>query len=646
MSTSDPTQQQLKAVLLLPDHAMSQRPLLAADHKKSGPKLAFKPAAPLCWWYKPDQEVGEKRDLPAWRRIPADALDETEPNFRVVRLLADRLERPPGWKRAYFISVTDHGAAPEDDGFHYEVGDGCDVVADPPPPQFRVQGRGSPGEAARPVAVRMSRTFVPQTRDEILWMVIRNSTDALGFDAYQSFMDGLFSHPRLGYAGNHEKSFLAEIMHIPGELFTFSSVDAYRVLKAATEVFVMSHCGVVGTRTLYPDALEEEGRFNHNLPEEFQTLWDNYLTSSDKGKGNGTGNGNGNGSTGNGTGNGGGNGNGLQRILPYLHLIRRKLGDVGTGRSAFAGLVDQQAGLLQDKLAHPCLLELIWSYWMEEGMLVQSFNSITRRFQNLRASGERDPLAQLELDPLRPLNNLMWGWVQDEQSQLSVLRRAHEYDHQYGFTLHGKALAELRTADRRSKFLESFHNLLWKCAQFYRQDDDTTVIADGFAILNALKETHYLLAHGAHNQFGNLPSTARQEMLMQQWILSRGEMREFLGGRVMVPYPEAWMDRVDAVKTLKSWTNTSVVHFRDLAVFGEQILLSVRWGAWSTVNNPDSAANWARYWRAEVQGYIHAYRAATSVDLTTDITDQRQAETRFLSPSVHLRNRLLSQVSR
>ena len=171
------------------------------------------------------------------------------------------------------------------------------------------------------------------------------------------------------------------------------------------------------------------------------------------------------------------------------------------------------------------------------------------------------------------------------------------------------------------------------------------MIADAFPVLNALKETHYLLAQGAHNQFGNLPSQARQEMLMQQWILSRPEVREFLGTRVMVPYAESWMDRVDSVKTLKGWTDTSVVHFRDLATFGEQILLSIRWGAWSTINDPSNAANWARYWRAEIQGYVHAYRVATSVDLTTDITDQRAAETRFLPPSVHLRNRLLTQAS-
>ena len=36
-------------------------------------------------------------------------------------------------------------------------------------------------------------------------------------------------------------------------------------------------------------------------------------------------------------------------------------------------------------------------------MLVQTMNAITRRFQNVRALGAQDPLANLEIDPLRPL---------------------------------------------------------------------------------------------------------------------------------------------------------------------------------------------------------------------------------------------------
>jgi len=37
------------------------------------------------------------------------------------------------------------------------------------------------------------------------------------------------------------------------------------------------------------------------------------------------------------------------------------------------------------------MVELVWSYWIEESMAVQSFNAILRRFQNLRTAGERDP---------------------------------------------------------------------------------------------------------------------------------------------------------------------------------------------------------------------------------------------------------------
>ena len=46
------------------------------------------------------------------------------------------------------------------------------------------------------------------------------------------------------------------------------------------------------------------------------------------------------------------------------------------------------------------------------------------------------------------------------------------------------------------------------------------------------------------------------------------------------------MDRVDAMKKLQGWSDTSVLHFRNLAIFGEQLLLSIRYGDWSDVNDP------------------------------------------------------------
>src|SRR6202034_554150 len=211
-------------------------------------------------------------------------------------------------------------------------------------------------------------------------------------------------------------------------------------------------------------------------------------------------------------------------------------------------------------------------------------------------------------------------YVQDEIHRLTVRRRAYEYVHHYGLTLFGKAAADVNAADRRSKFLEAFHNLLYQASIFFKEDFQTTVIADGFQLLNSLTEVHLVLAQGAHNQFGDLPWTARVEMLLMQYMLARREIRDFLQSRAMVPYKEPWEGQVDTMKTLQGWTDTTVSHFRDLAVYGEQILLSIRYGDWINVNNEDSAKNWARYFRPEIQGYLHAYRAATGIDLTNSET--------------------------
>jgi hypothetical protein len=404
----------------------------------------------------------------------------------------------------------------------------------------------------------------------------------------------------------------------------FTDADAYRVVKAATEAFVMVNCGVLQDE-LQPFDPDRDNAYldRRDLPIPQSSLRevfnDDYLVRVD------------------------GNGN----VLPYLAVIRRKLPDIPIKKTAFEKsfpddeVVDNCFGLLQEKLANPCLLELIWSYWHEEGMLVQTMNTITRRFQNVRSPVRQDPLSNLEMDPLRPLNNLFWGYIQDEQHRLTVGRRNYEYDHHYGLRLEGKAVRNFRPVDTRSKFLEAFHQLLRLCTVFFKEDDDTTVKADAFPVLNALKEVHLILSQGAHNQFGDLPSTARIEMLMQQWLLARPEFREFLPTRIMVAYPEPWMDRVDAMKKLQGWDDTSVLHFRNLGMFGEQLLLSIRWGHWSDEFEPVKALNWARFFRPQAQGYIHAYRAVTGVDLSADPTISSRVDSTL--PSVLLKQRLAAQ---
>ena len=485
--------------------------------------------------------------------------------------------------------------------------------------------------AAVPVSgnlgVALSRTATTSTADLSFWQGILNSTEQMSFNNYQRFMNMLFCGDNdLSDVPDFEQERFQQKRALRNQLRTrrllpFTDSDAYRAVKAATEAFVMINCGVLAARRPFDDARDAAYLQRRDLPVPTGRLEDvfteDYLVQV----------------------LGGAPGD---KTLPYLAVIRSKLPDIAIKLNpldADPALVGQCTGILQDKLTNPCLLELIWSYWHEEGMLVQTMNSIARRFQNVR-SHERDPLANLEIDPLRPLNNVLWGFVQDEQHRLSVVRRNYEYDHHYGLRLEGKAVRRMQAADSRSRFLEAFHNLLRLCSIFFRQDDDTTVKADAFPVLNALKEVHLILSQGAHNQFGDLPSTARIEMLMEQWMLARPEFREFLPTRIMTAYPEPWMDRVDAMKKLQGWTDASVLHFRNLAIFGEQVLLSIRWGHWSDVHEPLQAFNWVRFFRPQIQGYSHAYRAATGVDLAVDSADKKVDGT---LPSVLLQRRMAAQ---
>lgn len=502
-----------------------------------------------------------------------------------------------------------------------------------------------------PVEVSISGTSANVTSDLPLWLTIANTSEALSFNNYQNFMDFIFCGPAAlsekirtaiqkqldntkADPGDSESPHILEKLS-KARFLPFNDTDAYRALKVATEAFLMVNCAVDITNKNNSLISKEDIKellqrmdFKDSVSlVKLRNLWKReYLKEV-----NGT----------------------PDDTLPYLAIIRRKLSDIPiklTGISEAlehllegTGVSQEEEqfchGILSQKMTKPCFLELIWSYWHEEGMLVQTMNTISQRFQNVRSS-ERDPLAHLEIGPLRSLNNLLWGYIQDEQHRLTIKRRAYEYDHHYGLPMYGKAIPKMQTADSRTKFLEAFHNLLYLCTKFYTQEDDTLVQADGFPILNAIKEVHFILTEGMHNQYGDLPSTARIEMLIQQWLLARPEFREFLPTRIMVAYPEPWMDRVATMNKIQGWTDTNPLHFRNLAVWGEQLLLSIRFGQWSVESNRDAASNWARFFRSEIQGYMHAYRAVTGVDLT--ISNPTTGKVNATPPSTLLLQKLRS----
>ena len=475
------------------------------------------------------------------------------------------------------------------------------------------------------INTRLDRTVTEFTSDVAFWTGILNCTNALSFDTYQAFMEYLFdgenTEPPVAGFERHRFPAKGDTYRdlLKRRALPFTDTDAYRLLKAATEAFVMVNCGVLRHDPAFDRGCDDSWLERRGIPIPGTSLLSVYEDRY------------------------------MQRVngtsaLPYLAIIRAKLPDIRLrsfrGSSGSAIYDEENYAILQQKLRDPCLLELLWSYWHEEGMTTQTVKAVERRFQNVRSVDTPDPLANLEMDPLRPLATLMFGHCQDEQHRLTVVVRNYEYDHQYGLRLQGKAVQNIRPADTRSKFIEAFHNLLRLCAAFYRQDDDTTVKADAFPVLNALKEVHLILSQASSNGFGDLPSTARIEMLMEQWLLARPEFREYLPTRIMVAYPEPWMDRVDAMKKLQGWTDTSVLHFHNLGMFGEQILLSIRWGAWSPVYEPLQAFNWARFWRPQIQGYTHAYRAATGVDLSSESGDSKMDS---MMPSVLLQQRLALQ---
>jgi hypothetical protein len=464
-----------------------------------------------------------------------------------------------------------------------------------------------------PIRVRLDRTKSDPTLDQALWVAIRNRTRAMSFGRYQEFMNRALCWEERRYevpAGIEAGAARDRIQRDLSELGTnLHGVGAYQALKSLTETFLLLECGV----------RIEGDRARHRVPfdfgEEIQRLGEPFTlrVMEEKLKAY----------------------LGDRAQLPYItRVVRASFPELDCEGDGWEGR------LIAARINEPCLIELIWSYWMEEGMLVQTMNAVVQRFQNVRATGDRDPLANLEITPLRALNNLLWGFVADEPNRLSVRRRAYEYVHHYGLTLFGKAASNINAADRRSKFLEAFHNLLFQASVFFKEDFQTTVIADGFPLLNSLKEVHLILAQGAGNQFGDLPWTARVEMLLMQYMLARGELRDFLASRAMVPYKEPWEAQVDAMKTLQGWPDATVSHFRDLAVYGEQILLSIRYGDWINVNDEDSAKNWARYFRPEIQAYLHAYRAVTGIDLTNPDTVDATI------PGIYLQKRTVMQRSR
>src|SRR5678815_3644554 len=248
-----------------------------------------------------------------------------------------------------------------------------------------------------PVVVTRKET-VPSnyTRNIILHKQIKSGTDAMKFPEFKRHLDLLLCGEYKGQLPPEWiGGFASELLK--RRFLPFSDTEAYRVLKVATEAFVLLKCQTAGpplTHAEFNEAIKGEAErigAVHVPDDPLQDFQDNYLQGG---------------------------------LLPYLRLVFDRLGDSRLKDSIFPGynpdafIANPQItgciGALKEKLRAPILIELIWSYWHEQAMQVQTMFAIRNRFQNISSAPGGDPLAGMEIGALRPLNNLLWGYIQDE----------------------------------------------------------------------------------------------------------------------------------------------------------------------------------------------------------------------------------------
>ena len=103
-----------------------------------------------------------------------------------------------------------------------------------------------PFAAGDEVAVTLRRASAPPTSDQALWVAIRNATNALGFLNYSRFIEAVMcDRPDEAFNRFERRGLGHKLRKVKRRTaLPFPNVDRYRLLKAATEVFMMTHCGV------------------------------------------------------------------------------------------------------------------------------------------------------------------------------------------------------------------------------------------------------------------------------------------------------------------------------------------------------------------------------------------------------------------
>jgi hypothetical protein len=236
----------------------------------------------------------------------------------------------------------------------------------------------------------------------------------------------------------------------------------------------------------------------------------------------------------------------------------------------------------------PWPLELVWSFWLD-AMRLDDALAVARGLPGLPAGST---VAR------------MLSGIAGDPARIDAGARAEAYRHAYGLRLDA---ATSPTLLRQARVPTALATLLRRAARLLRDDDDTTITADGLPLLHALADLQNLLNEAVHPALEDVTRALRRDMLLALYALGRPELRPLLPIRRHVVLPEPWMAAVDALATLERRPQVSAGIYARLADAGERILLSVRLGGWAQTADGERAVGWAQFWRAELHAYALAH---------------------------------------
>lgn len=479
-----------------------------------------------------------------------------------------------------------------------------------------------PETLSKVVKVALQRPDQHPSRDQALWLSLSNSSRAQSFQRYEDFInralflatqppleakdDGAEADAALAGAGD-VRDVASELSQWPLEHLQppVFGVQAYEMLDLATRIFLLFNAGVVrqtadGIDVIAPDLIDPEREEQRlGFPVDATSLRSALLAYF-----------------------------GTNLALPYFERIIANLPVMPTEET------------VKHRIQYPLVIELIKLYYWEEGYLMRTMSELEKQFTAERSPTGRNPLANFDLHPLLNESHLFFGYVQSKYRRLTRARRNAEYKRQYEIALSGEGMPKLSAADGRSNVIKALNDLVYEAALFYRDDADTTRIADGYKVMLAIQGLQLLLAQRASNQFNSLNIELMVQMMIVQYILSRPNVIQFLQGPPMVAYAAPWQRAVEAMMKLQGWDNVSVSHYSTLADAADLILSGVRLGDWMHRDTTqDQAENFVRYFMPQFKAYANSYKAVTGLDLTADVTDARDAADRSAPPSTLIMRR-------